>query len=148
MQSWISDQKDPRMLAVVFIPLLVILAGALYLSKTVVKPMERSEIDRTSLSITNVTYRFGTASNRDYIYVYGDLTNSSSLDAGRTCLRVNLRNRQNTIIDTFVQDTDGVIVPANSTRRFRVVAYTPARPDEVKKAEVAVERSRTRGKWD
>lgn len=148
MQGWISDQKDPRMLAVVFIPLLIILAGTIWLSKTVVKPLDRRDIDRSSLTITNVTYRFGSASNRDSIYVYGDLTNSSSLDAGRTCLRVNLRNRQNTIIDTFVQDTEGGIVPANSTRRFRVVAYTPARPDEVKKAEVAVERSRTRGQWD
>ncbi len=148
MQGWISDQKDPRMLAVVFIPLLIILGIVLMMTRTITKPLERNEINTSSLSVTNIAYRFGTVSNRDYIYVYGDLSNSSGLDAAKTYLRVNLLGQRNTLIDTFVQDTDCVSVPAKETRRFRIVAYTPARPEEIKKAEVVVERCKARGRWD
>lgn len=148
MQGWISDQKDPRMLAVVFIPLFLILGGVIFMTRTVVKLPERTEISPSSLSIANVTYRFGNSANRDYVYVYGDLSNSSDLDAGRTYLRVNLFDQRDKQVDTFVQDTDCVTVPANSTKRFRIVAYTPAKPEEVKKAEVVVDRCRAKGKWD
>ena len=34
------------------------------------------------------------------------------------------------------------------TKRFRIMAETPARPDEIKKAEVVVERIRAKGRWD
>ena len=148
MQGWISDQKDPRMLAAVLIPLVIVLGVVITMTRTITKLPERNEISTSSLAVTNVTYRFGTVSNKDYIYVYGDLTNSSNLDTGKTYLRVNLLNQQNALIDTFVQDTDCVSVPAKETRRFRVVAYTPARQEEIKKTEVVVERCRARGRWE
>ncbi len=148
MQSWISDQKDPRMLAMVFIPLIIILAVVLTMTRHIAKLPERSEISPASLSVANVVYRFSNAANSDYIYVYGDLSNSSNLDAAKIYLRVNLLGQQNTLIDTFVQDPDCVTVPAQATKRFRIVAYTPAKPEEIKKADVVVERVRARGKWD
>jgi hypothetical protein len=148
MQSWISDQKDPRMWVVIFVPLFLILGGVIMMSRTITKLPERSEINPASLSVANITYRFGNSANRDYIYVYGDLSNASNLDASRTYLRVNLLDQQNKLIDTFVQDTDCVTVPAKETKRFRIVAYTPARPEEVKKAEVIVDRCRAKGRWD
>jgi hypothetical protein len=148
MQGWISDQKDPRMLTVVFIPLLLILGGVIIMTRTITKLPERSEINPASFSVANITYRFGNFANRDYIYVYGDLTNTSNLDAARTFLRVNLLDQQNKPIDTFVQDTDCVTVPAKETKRFRIVAYTPTRSEEVKKAEIIVDRCRAKGRWD
>ena len=148
MQSWISDQKDPRMIAVVFIPLVLVFVYGYFQLKSVTKPIERSEMNPASLSVANITYRFGNAANRDYVYVYGDLSNSTSLDAGKIYLRVNLFDQKNTLIDTFVQDPDCASVPAKDSKRFRIVAYTPAKPEEIKKAEVVVERVRARGRWD
>ncbi len=148
MQGWFSDQKDPRLQFLIFGILLAFIAALYPMMRVVTKPLERGEINPASLSVANVTYRFGNTANRDYIYVYGDLSNSSDLDAGRTYLRVNLFDQGDKQIDTFVQDTDCVTVPAKETKRFRIVAYTPARPDEIKKAEVIVERCRARGRWD
>lgn len=148
MQGWISDQKDPRMWVVLFAPLVIAFAVILWASKTVTKPLERNEINAASLSITNVSYRFGTAPKSNRIFVYGEVSNSSRMDAGQTCLRVNLFGRENKIIDSFVQNIDSSIVPANSTKRFRIGAETPAKPEEIKKAEVVVERVRSRGRWD
>ncbi len=144
MQGWISDQKDPRMLAVVFIPLIIFLGIALTMTRTVTKPLERNDLTPTSLSIKNVAYRFGAAA----IFVSGEATNSSDRDAGKTCLRVNLIGQDNKLIDSFVQSMDISIVPAKGTSRFRLMAETPARPDEIRKAEVVVERVRARGRWD
>jgi predicted nucleic acid-binding Zn ribbon protein len=148
MQGWISDQKDPRMMAVVLIPALIILVGVFMMTRTFAKLPGRSEINPASLSVSNITFRFGHSANRDYIYIYGDLANSSSIEASQTYLRVNLLNQNNTQVDTFVQDTGCVSVPAKETKRFRIVAYTPAKPAEVKKAEVSVDRCRARGRWD
>jgi hypothetical protein len=43
---------------------------------------------------------------------------------------------------------DVSFVPAKGTSRFRLVAGTPARPEEIRKAAVVVERIRARGRWD
>ncbi len=147
MQAWISDQKDPRMLAVVFVPLLVILGVVFAMSRTITKPLERNEVDRSSLSVTNVTYRFGSPASSHNVFVYDEVSNSSAADAGQTCLRVNLLGQQGKVIDSFVQNMDVTMAPAKRTTRFRIVAETPARPEEIKKAEVTVERSRSRGRW-
>ncbi len=40
MQSWIADQKDPRMVALVFIPLVLILGGFMIMARTISKPLE------------------------------------------------------------------------------------------------------------
>lgn len=146
MQSWISDQKDPRVFAVIFIPLILILVIVFSMTRSITKPLERSELSASSLSVKNITYRFGTTSGR--IFVSGEISNSASADAGKTCLRVNLFDKQDKLIDSFVQGMDVSIVPAKGTARFRIVGETPARPEEIKKAEVLVERSRARGRWD
>lgn len=148
MQGWISDQKDPRMIAVVFIPIIIILGIVLTMSRTITKPLERHDIDRTSLSIANVSYRFGTDSKSDRIFVYGEVSNASAVDAGQTCLRVNLYGQDNKIIDSFVQSMDSTGISARETKRVRLVAETAAKPEEIKKAEVVVERVRARGRWD
>lgn len=148
MQSWISDQKDPRVWLVVFVPILIVIAFFIWLPQLVTKPLERTEIDKTSLSIANVSYRFSPSTGSQTIYIYGDISNSSLVDAGQTCVRVNLVGDRNKVIDSFVQIIDRSIVPAKATSRFRVMAQTPASPDEIKKADVVVERSRTRGRWD
>ena len=110
--------------------------------------MERSDIDRASLSIANVSYRFVSDSKSDRIFVYGDMSNASAVDAGQTCLRVNLFGQDNKIIDSFVQSMESSGVSARETKRFRLVAETPAKPEEIKKAEVVVERVRAKGRWD
>lgn len=148
MQGWIADQKDPRLQFLVFGILLAFVAAIYPMMRMVTKPLARGEINPESLSVANVTYRFGNSANRDYIYVYGDLSNASDLDAQQTYLRVNLLDQSNKQVDTFVQDASCVSVTAKATKRFRVVAYTPARAEEIKKAEVIVERVRARGKWD
>jgi hypothetical protein len=86
MQGWISDQKDPRMWVVIFVPLFLIIAGTMWMSRAVTKPLERTEIDKASLSISNVSYRFGSAPKSDRLYVYGEVSNSSAVAAGQTCL--------------------------------------------------------------
>lgn len=148
MQGWISDQKDPRVLAMIFIPMIIIFGIVFSMTRTLTKPLERSDIDRNSLSITNVSYRFGTASNSDRIFVYGEVSNASTVAAGQTCLRVSLIGQDNKIIDSFVQNLDSSGVSAKETKRFRLAAETPARIGEIKKAEVVVERVRAKGKWD
>lgn len=148
MQGWISDQKDPRMLAAVFIPLIFILGIVLTMTRTITKPLEKSDLAPSSLSIKNVTYRFGTGTGSSNIFVSGEASNTSDQDAGKTCLRVNLFSQENKVIDSFVQSMDVSIVPAKGTARFRLVAETPAKPDEIKKAEVVVERVRAKGRWD
>ncbi len=148
MQGWISDQKDPRMWVVVFVPLLIFLAGMFWMSRAVTKPLERSEISKSSLSIANVSYRFGNTPKGDRIFVYGEVSNASAAETGQTCLRVNLLGQDNKIIDSFVQSMDSSGMPGRETKRFRIVAETPARPDEIKKAEVLVERVRAKGRWD
>ena len=57
MLGWISDQKDPRTLAVVFIPLLIIIGIVFTMTRTITKPLEKSDINRVSLTIANVSYR-------------------------------------------------------------------------------------------
>lgn len=148
MQTWISDQKDPRMWVVIFVPLLLILVGTFWMSRAITKPLERSEIEKASLSISNVSYRFGSDSKSDRVFVYGEVSNASAVEAGQTCLRVNLFGRDNKIIDSFVQSMDSSWISAHETKRFRIMADTPARQDEIKKAEVVVERVRAKGRWD
>jgi hypothetical protein len=148
MQGWISDQKDPRMWVVIFVPLLLILVGTIWTSRAVIKPLERTEIDKASLSIANVSYRFGSTPKSDRIFVYGEVANASAVDAGQTCLRVNLFGQDNKIIDSFVQSMDSSWLSAREAKRFRIVAETPAKPEEIKRAEVVVERVRTKGRWD
>jgi hypothetical protein len=148
MQGWIADQRDPRLQLLLFGILVVFLAGLYPMMRMVVRPLERREIHPRELSVTNVTYRFGNSANNDYIYVYGDLTNSSTVEVSQTYLRVNLLDKNDKQVDTFVQDTTCVSVPAKETKRFRIVAYTPAKADEVKKAEIIVDRCRAKGKWD
>ncbi len=146
MQGWISDQKDPRMLALIFIPLIIILGIVLTTTRNITKPLERSDLAPSSLSIKNVTYRFGTGGSK--IFVSGEASNSSDQDAGKTCLRVNLFGQNNKLIDSFVQSMDVSIMPAKGATRFRLVAETPAKAGEIKKAEVVVERVRAKGRWD
>lgn len=148
MQGWISDQRDPRTLLIVFVPILFIFALIYPLSKTVTKPLERNDLDRSAISVSKVTYRFGSGNSSDKIFIYGEMLNSSPVDAGKICLRVNLLNAQNAVVDSFVQSPDVAVIPANGTVKFRVIAETPARSEEIKKAEVAAERVRTRGRWD
>lgn len=148
MQGWISDQKDPRMWLVIFVPFLLILAGTFWMTRAITKPMERSVIEKASLSIANVSYRFGSDSKSDRIFVYGEVSNASAAEAGQTCLRVNLFGQDNKIIDSFVQSMDSSWISARDTKRFRIMAETPARQDEIKKAEVVVERVRAKGRWD
>jgi hypothetical protein len=76
------------------------------------------------------------------------VSNTASTEAGQTCLRVNLFGEDKKIIDSFVQSMDGFGVPAKGMKLFRIVAETPVKPEEIKKAEVVVERSRARGRWD
>ncbi len=148
MQGWISDQKDPRMLAVVFIPLIIFIGIALTMTRTITKPLERNDLTPTSLSIKNVAYRFGAGAASSHIFVFGEVSNSSGQDAGKTCLRVNIWDQQNNLIDNFVQSMDVSMVPAKGAVRFRLMAETPARKEEIKKVEVMVERIRARGRWD
>ncbi len=54
MQGWISDQKDPRMLAVVFIPLIIILGVVLTMTRTITKPLERNDLAPSSFSIRGI----------------------------------------------------------------------------------------------
>lgn len=148
MQSWISDQKDPRMWLVIFVPVLLILTGTIWMSRSVTKSVERSDIEKASLSIANVSYRFGSHSKSDRIFVYGEVSNVSAVDAGQTCLRVNLFGKDKKIIDSVVQSMDSSWISARETKRFRIVAETPAQPEEIEKAEVVVERVRAKGRWD
>jgi len=147
MQTWMSDQKDPRTLVVIFIPLLLFMVYGFYQLKSVTKPLERNEITNTSIGISNVSYRFGSDSKKDRIFVYGEVSNASAVDAGQTSLRVNLFGQDNKIIDSFVQiDSSGV--SAHETKRFRIVGETPVRPGEIKKAEVVAEKVKAKGRWD
>ncbi len=148
MQGWISDQKDPRILALLFIPLLLLIVYAFYQFRLVTEPLDRNAINGTSISISNVSYRFGADSKHDRIFVSGEVSNASAVDAGQTRLRVNLFGQENKIIDSFVQNLDSSGISARETKRFRLVADTPAKPEEIKKAEVVVERVRARGRWD
>jgi len=122
MQGWISDQKDPRMYMMIFVPLLLIMAGTIWMSRTITKPMERHDIEKASLTVANVSYRFGTDSKNERIFVYGEVTNASAVEAGQTCLRVNLLGQDNKIIDSFVQSMDSSWISARETKRFRIVA--------------------------
>jgi hypothetical protein len=72
----------------------------------------------------------------------------SDTDAGKTCLRVNIFDKQDALIDSFVQTMDASIAPAKGSVRFRIAGETPVRPEEIKRTEVVVERSRARGRWD
>jgi hypothetical protein len=148
MQGWISDQKDPRTLAVVFIPILLLMVYAFYQFRSVTKPLETNEISSTSLSISNVSYKFGSTAKSDRVFVYGEVSNGSAVDAGRTCLRVNLFGQDNKIIDSFVQSMDSSWLSARETKRFRIVTETPSKPEEIKRAEVVVERVRAMGRWN
>ncbi len=148
MQGWISDQRDPRTLFFVFGILLVFFAAIYPMTRVISKPLEKNDLALSSLSIKNVSYRFGSGANSAHIFVSGEASNVSGQDAGKTCLRVNLLGRENQIIDSFVQSMDVSIVPAHGTARFRLSAETPARPEEIKKAEVVAERVRARGRWD
>jgi hypothetical protein len=43
---------------------------------------------------------------------------------------------------------DSSWLSARESKRFRIVAETPAKPEEIKRAEVLVERVRAKGRWD
>ena len=148
MQGWISDQKDPRMLAALFIPLIFILGIVMVMTRTITKLPERSDLAPESLTVKKVSYRFGSGPSSDKIFVAGEITNSSGVDAGKTCLRVNLLGSKDNVIDSFVQSMDASSIPAKGMIRFRLVAETPALKAEIMKASVTVERSRAKGRWD
>jgi len=80
--------------------------------------------------------------------VYGEVANASAVDAGQTCLRVNLFGQDNKIIDSFVQSMDSSWLSAREAKRFRIVAETSAKPEEIKRAEIMIERVREKGRWD
>ena len=61
---------------------------------------------------------------------------------------MNLFGPDNKIVDSVVQGMDSTWIAAREKKRFRIVAETPARPGEIKKAEVVVERVRAKGRWD
>lgn len=130
------------------IPVLLLIVYAFYQFRLVSKPLERNEITSASISISNVSYRFGAGAKSDRIFVYGEVSNASAVDTGQTCLRVNLFGQDSKIIDSFVQSMDSFGISARETKRFRIVADTPAKPEEIKKAEVVVERVRAKGRWD
>ncbi len=148
MQGWISDQRDPRTLFLVFGILLVFFAAIYPMTRVISRPLERNDLAPSSLSIRNVSYRFGSGADSSHIFVSGEVSNLSDRDAGKTCLRVNLLGRDDRIVDSFVQSMDISIVPAKGTARFRLAAETPTRPEEIRKAEVTAERVRARGSWD
>ena len=148
MQGWIADQRDPRMAALILVPMLLILGLVVMLPRWVTKPIERQEIGRASVLIKNVRYRFGTDARSGRIFVYGEIENTSGTDAGQTCLRANLYDRENKITDSFVQKLDSSGVAAHETKRFRIAGETPVRPEEIRKTEVVVDRVTSRGRWD
>jgi hypothetical protein len=85
--------------------------------------------------------------NGDKIYVTGEIANSSGFDAAKVVLRVNLRDREDRLLDSFAEDLWRIIIPARGKMRFRAVASTPIVADELGKVEITVERAGKADEW-
>ncbi|MBI5527120.1 MAG: hypothetical protein HY897_12365 [Deltaproteobacteria bacterium] len=150
-QSWISDQTDPRMMAgmVVFFVALGLLAFvAVTRTAARLDPTESSrESLRPSVAVSDVSYRFGKGNNADQVYVMGEVANSSDVDAADVFLRIDLRDREGKLVDSFMEGLWKLVIPARVKTRFRTTTSTPIAPEDVARIEVAVERARKADKW-
>jgi hypothetical protein len=147
-QSWMADQKDPRYLWFALAVIIGLLAIFIGLANKMPDFVSGQESGTPELSVSDIQFVFGTGTNSDRIFVMGELSHVDGPGAARIVLRVNLFNQEGALIDSFLDEPRDLVVPHREKARFRVQTITPMAPSDVAKAEVIVERSRSRGRFD
>lgn len=100
------------------------------------------------LAVSDVSSRVVSAADGSHVFVMGRVQNSSPADAAGVWFRVNVFDESNRLVDSFLAESRGLVVPGNGSTTFRVVAQTSAVPAEVKRTEVTVDRAKARSRWD
>ena len=101
-----------------------------------------------ALKITESTLRYTSTEAGTRVFVVGKTENSSGTDAARVWFRVNLLGVEGQVLDTLLVDQSGLVVPTLSTKTFRVTGLVSVKPEEVNSAEVEIERSSERSRYD
>jgi len=146
-QSWTANERDPRYWVVWPILVFVVLAAFLFLMRTTFEPGE-DHGQPPRLTVSETTTRVVPASDGQRIFVLGRVQNTSSNDAATIWFRVNLFDESNQLVDSFLAQSQGLVVPGNGSTTFRVVGSISVAAANVKRVEVTVERAKVRSKWD
>jgi hypothetical protein len=105
-------------------------------------------VEAPHLEVSNITSRIVPSSEGQRMFVFGDVRNTSAHDAATIWFRVNIFDEANHVVDSFLAQNAGLIVPGNGSTTFRVFGPISISATDVKRTEVTVERTKGRGKWD
>ena len=146
-QSWIANHRDPRYWIVWPILVFAALAAFLFLMRSTFEPGE-DHGQPPRLTVSDTTTRVVPASEGQRIFVLGRVQNTSAQDAATIWFRVNLFDTTDYIVDSFLAQSHGLIVPGYVSATFRVFGPISVASADVKRVEVTIERAKVRSKWD
>ncbi len=146
-QSWWANQRDPRVAVIVVVVLLVILMPLGYFAFRIDAQVSGS-VETPVITISNTSFRYVTASDGTRLFVLGRAHNMSQQDVARIWFRVKLLDDAGQLLDSFLLEAGGLIVPSAQAVPFRITSLVSVSEREVKRAEVSVERAKARTKWD
>jgi len=127
--------------------LLVFLVPAIYFLFHIDAPVS-GPVTMPVITVSDTSFRYVTASDGTRLFALGRAQNTSHRDAARIWFRVNLLDGAGRLLDSFLVEAGGLIVPGGQTVPFRVTGPVSVSEREIKRAEVSVERAKVRSKWD
>ena len=146
-QSWFADHRDPRYWIAAPIVVFAFVGAFVYMMRAVVEPSEdRGETPK--LTVSDVSSRIVPAPEGPRLFVLGNVRNASPRDGAKIWFRVSIHDDRDALVDAFIAESYGLIAPANGTASFRVVAPTTVASLDRMRVDVAVDRARSRTKWD
>ena len=146
-QSWWANQRDPRVAVILGVVLLVVFMPLGYFAFRIDAPVS-GPVETPIITISNTSFRYVTASDGTRLFVIGRAQNTSQQDVARIWFRVNLLDDAGQLLDSLLVEAGGLIVPSGQVVPFRVTGLVSVSEREVKRAEVSVERTKVRTKWD
>jgi hypothetical protein len=146
-QSWWANQRDPRYQLIWPVLVLALMAGFFLLMQRQFDPIE-DRGEPPHLAVSDTSSRVVAASEGQRMFVLGRVQNTSSRDAATVWFRVNLFDDANHVVDSFLAQSPGLIVPGNGSVAFRVFGPLSVAAADVKRTEVTVERAKARSKWE
>lgn len=146
-QAWFAGARDPRYQMIWPVLIIIAMVGWLYFMQ---RSFDRDEGggEPPRLEVQNFTTSVMPSNEGSRLFVVGRVHNTSSRDAASIVFRVNIFDDANHLVDTFLGQTSGLVVPGNGTSSFRVSATLGVPSPEAKRIEVNVERAKPRSRWD
>lgn len=130
-QSFFGGERDPRGWLIVLGFIVVGIGGSAVMG-LIREPAE--------LAVSEVSSRVVAGPEGPRMFVLGRVTNAGASAGTRVWFRVDVYDDGDRVVDTFLAESPGLVVPANGEARFRIVAATSV--SEAARVDVTVDRSR------